>query len=166
MPMQRNEWVNEWTNEQMNEWTNERTSHARPIEWERNETTRIGSNDNEFDRNKTNCIESEREQSAHGDNECNWRLQLPCACTLPSFTNECSYICVYTHGDWLNWTLVGRRSVNAMQCDAMWWADFGLAIYLTQLNWLCMHIVWWLLNDLNVGGLIVLAHSVGKFSSH
>ena len=128
---------------------------------------------NEFDRNRTNCIhiESEREIPAHGDIECNWRLQLPCACTLPSFTNECSYICVYTHG--LVELNSGGPSVcqcHAMRCDAMgwdvmWWADFGLAIYLTELNWLCMHIVWWLLNDSNLGGLIVLAHSVGKCSS-
>ena len=26
-----------------------------------------------------------------------------------------------THTDWLNWTLVDRRSVNAMRCDAMRW---------------------------------------------
>ena len=26
-----------------------------------------------------------------------------------------------THTDWLNWTLVDRRSVNAMRCDAMGW---------------------------------------------
>ena len=77
---------------------------------------------NEFDRNKTICIhiESEREIPAHGDNECNWRLQLPCACTLPSFTNECSYICVYTHG--LVELNSGGPSVcqcHAMRCDGM-----------------------------------------------
>ena len=78
---------------------------------------------NEFDRNKTNCIniESEREIPAHGDNECNWRLQLPCACTLPSFTNECSYICVYTHG------LVELNSGGPLvcQCHAMRWDGMG-----------------------------------------
>ena len=138
---------------------------------------------NEFDRNKTICknIESEREIPAHGDNECNWRLQLPCACTLPSFTNECSYICVYTHE--LVELNSGGPSVcqcHAMRCDAMGMrchavcdamrcdglTSVGLAIYLTELNWLCMHIVWWLLNDSNLGGLIVLAHSVCKCSSH
>ena len=104
---------------------------------------------NEFDRNKTNCIhiESEREIPAHGDNECNWRLQLPCACTLPSFTNECSYICVYTHG--LVELNSGGPSVcqchamgyNAMRdampcnmrCDVMGWLRSGHIPHWTQL---------------------------------
>ena len=53
---------------------------------------------------------------------------------------------------------------DAMRCDGL--TSVGLAIYLTELNWLCMHIVWWLLNDSNLGGLIVLAHSECKYSSH
>ena len=117
---------------------------------------------NEFDRNKTNCIhiESEREIPAHGDNECNWRLQLPCACTLPSFTNECSYICVYTHG--LVELNSGGPSVcqchvmgcDGMGCDVMGWLWSGHIPHWTQLA-MYAH-VWWLLNDSNHGGLIQL----------
>ena len=65
-----NQRSNEPTNEGTNQLMNALLAHAQSSE---NLGGGGGGDQNEFDRNKTNCIhiESEREIPAHGANECN-----------------------------------------------------------------------------------------------
>ena len=65
-----NERTNEPTNEGTNQLMNALLAHVQSSE---NLTKQNELDQNEFDRNKTICIniESEREIPAHGDNECN-----------------------------------------------------------------------------------------------
>ena len=146
--------------------------------WKPNETKRIGS---KWIRSKQNELYKYRIRTRNTSAWWQWmQLTITIAMCLHSallYEWMLIHLRVHTRTGWteLWWTVGLSMPCDAMRCDgmpcgmrcdAMWWTDFGLAIYLTELNWLCMHIVWWLLNDSNLGGLIVPAHSVCKCSSH